>query len=92
MREALRKIVFICMPSNSLHAAQMSILALEGGWLSFVHLLILRHDLIYLIVWLCTPMLCEPSIILIAIPFIRLGASLVFQYKVLAMNTTNPKL
>jgi len=28
-----------------------------------VHLLILRHDfiyLIYLIVWLCTPMLCEP--------------------------------
>ena len=64
MREALRKIVFICMPSNSLHAAQMSILALEGGgWLSFVHLLILRHDLIYLIyliVWLCTPMLCEP--------------------------------
>jgi len=32
------------------------------------------------------------SIILIAIPFICLGASLVFQYKVLAMNTTNPKL
>jgi len=31
MREALRKFVFICMPSNSLHAAQMSILALEGA-------------------------------------------------------------
>jgi len=62
MPEALRKIVFMSVPSITLYTLCICASQLLEGGLLYVHLVILRCDLIDLIdliVWLSTPIECE---------------------------------